>query len=101
MHEFPNIQAVAKVQSLGEGTIDEKVWVYAKTNNLMLVTKDKDFVDYWERFGPPPKVIKLKIGNCRISAIESLLKNNKCAVSPYFRLFVPQYDIFSWGLNGL
>ena len=83
MHEFPNIQAVAKVQSLGEGTIDEKVWVYAKTNNLMLVTKDKDFVDYWERFGPPPKVIKLKIGNCRISAIESLLKNNKDKITKF------------------
>lgn len=83
IHEFPGIQAVAKVHSLGEGTVDEKVWDYAKTNNLMLVTKDKDFVDYWKRFGPPPKVIKLEIGNCRLSAIESLLKNNRDNITKF------------------
>ena len=77
VHEFPNTQAVAQVENLGVGTSDELVWKYAKTNSLALVTKDKDFVDYWKRFGPPPKVIKLEIGNCRIKAIELLLKSNK------------------------
>ena len=75
--DFPKTQAVVSVLSLGEGTEDQRVWDYAKTNSLALVTKDKDFVDYWKRFGPPPKVIKIEIGNCRISAIELLLKNNK------------------------
>ena len=32
---------------------------------------------YWKQFGPPPKVIKLNIGNCRIDAIELLLISNK------------------------
>ncbi len=77
IHEFPGTQAVAKSNNLGEGTGDERVWKYAKINSLVLVTKDKDFVDYWKRFGPPPKVIKLNIGNCRINAIELLLKSNK------------------------
>ena len=77
MHEFSDVQAVVKVKDLGEGTSDERVWGYAKVNNLILITKDKDFVDYWKRFGPPPKIIKLNIGNCRIKAIELLLKKNK------------------------
>ena len=56
MHEFSDVQAVVKVKYLGEGTSDERVWGYAKVNNLILITKDKDFVDYWKRFGPPPKI---------------------------------------------
>ena len=77
IHEFPDVQAVVKVIDLGEGASDERVWEYAKANNLVLTTKDKDFVNYWKRFGPPPKLIKLNIGNCRINALELLLKVNK------------------------
>ena len=77
VHEFPNTQAVNHIESLGEGSSDELIWQYAKTNSLVLVTKDKDFVDYWKRFGPPPKVIRLEIGNCRINKAEFLLKNNQ------------------------
>ncbi|WLQ14385.1 DUF5615 family PIN-like protein [Hahella aquimaris] len=75
--DFPGTIAVAKAPSLGEGTQDPVVWEYAKTNNLVLVTKDKDFVDYWKRFGPPPKVIRLEIGNSRLSNVEQMIINNK------------------------
>lgn len=75
--EFPSTKATSQVGALGEGANDKSVWDYAKANKLVLVTKDKDFVEYWQRFGPPPKVVKLEIGNCRINAIELLLKRNK------------------------
>lgn len=75
--EFPGIEAVAKAAELGEGTPDTSVWEYAKTRNLVILTKDKDFVDYWKRFGPPPKILRLEIGNSRLNNIESLIKNNK------------------------
>ena len=90
IHEFPDIQAVIKVVDLGEGASDTRVWEYAKSNSLVLVTKDKDFVNYWERFGPPPKLIKLNIGNCRINAIKLLLEANK-----------DQIDRFMAGNDGL
>ena len=90
IHEFPDIQAVIKVIDLGEGASDAQVWEYAKSNSLVLVTKDKDSVNYWERFGPAPKLIKLDIGNCRINAIELLLKANK-----------DQIDRFMSGNDGL
>jgi predicted nuclease of predicted toxin-antitoxin system len=90
LHEFPHSQAVVRVKGLGEGASDEHVWKYAKENHLVLTTKDKDFVDYWKRFGPPPKIIKLNVGNCRINAIELLLKRNKDRIA-----------LFVAGNNGL
>lgn len=36
--DFPNTQAVVSVLSLGEGSEDQRVWEYVKTNNLALVT---------------------------------------------------------------
>lgn len=78
--DFPGTVAVAKESTLGEGVSDRKVWEYAKSNNLAILTKDKDFVDYWKRYGPPPKVIRLKIGNNRLSNIESLMKKYKSTI---------------------
>jgi predicted nuclease of predicted toxin-antitoxin system len=74
---FPGIKSVVNTDSLGEGSDDNLVWQYAKSNNLVVVTKDKDFVDYWKNYGPPPKVIKLNIGNCRLNKVELFLKENK------------------------
>ena len=45
-HEFPDIQAVIKVIDLGDGASDTRIWEYAKSNSLVLFTKDKDFVNY-------------------------------------------------------
>jgi len=75
--EFPKTQAVVKIDTLGGGTADARVWEYAKINDLTLGTKDKDFVDYWKRFEPPAKVIKLDTGNCRVAHIENMLKINR------------------------
>ncbi|WKD50607.1 DUF5615 family PIN-like protein [Microbulbifer spongiae] len=76
--EFAGTLAVPKVAVLGEGSRDSRVWEYAQEHNLALLTKDKDFVDYWRRFGPPPKVIRLDIGNnMQVRSIETLMKTNK------------------------
>lgn len=68
--DFPGTCSVSRIDDLGEGTADEKVWAYAKNHHLAILTKDKDFVAYWRQFGPPPKVIRLDIGNCRLAALE-------------------------------
>ena len=74
---FPGVQCVSKTPELGEGTPDEKVWAYAKTCNLAILTKDKDFIDYWKKFGPPPQVRYLNIGNCRLNALEMAIQDNR------------------------
>ena len=54
---------------------DEIIWLYAKTNGYIIVTKDSDFNDLSILHGFPPKVIWLQIGNCTTSDIEKLLRN--------------------------
>ena len=53
---------------------DLEVWEFAKANNYTIVTKDSDFNDLAIFKGIPPKVIWLKIGNCKVIEIEKILK---------------------------
>lgn len=81
---FPGIKAVTKTKALGEGTKDKKVWSYAKENHLAILTVDKDFEEFYRRFGPPPKVIRLMVGNERVTATEILIKNNATQIKQFF-----------------
>ena len=55
--------------------LDETIWLYAKINEYIIVTKDSDFNDLSILHGFPPKVIWLQIGNCTTSDIEKLLRD--------------------------
>ncbi|WP_300368852.1 DUF5615 family PIN-like protein [Hydrogenimonas sp.] len=52
---------------------DLDVWRFAKANDLTIVTKDSDFNDLAILYGAPPKVIWIKIGNCRVDDIVNFL----------------------------
>jgi predicted nuclease of predicted toxin-antitoxin system len=54
---------------------DRDIWLYAKTYEYIIVTKDSDFNDLNILYGFPPKVIWLQIGNCTTSDIEKLLRD--------------------------
>ena len=54
---------------------DAEVWEYARTNELAIVSKDEDFHQMSFVHGPPPKVVWARLGNCRTSDIEHLLRN--------------------------
>lgn len=56
---------------------DLKVWQYAKKNNFTIVTKDSDFNDLVLYKGIPPKVIWIKVGNCKVDEIALLIEKNK------------------------
>ena len=46
-------------------TKDEEIFLRAKeSENVILITKDKDFLDIQARLSAPPKIIFLKTGNC-------------------------------------
>ena len=55
---------------------DEEIWDYAKTNNLIIVTKDKDFRVKQIMQGFPPKVIHIKFGNLKLNEFENVI--NEC-----------------------
>ena len=64
-----------QVRLLGlEQASDNELWEYARDNVFVIVTKDSDFHELSILYGPPPKVIWLKIGNSTASAVAERLE---------------------------
>ena len=53
---------------------DTAIWLLAGREDLLVVTKDNDFNWRAELLGPPPKVVRVRLGNCRSRLVESLLR---------------------------
>lgn len=62
---------------------DETVWIYAKQEDLAIVTKDADFIDLSILRGVPPRVIWLRIGNCATGQIATLLLLHQEAIQAF------------------
>lgn len=45
---------------------DERIWNYAKENNLTIITKDSDFSNRIIFHESPPKVIHIRFGNMKM-----------------------------------
>ncbi len=59
---FPNS---THVRDCGlKGLSDEEVWEHARAHGFILVSKDSDFHQRSLLYGPPPKLVWLRIGNC-------------------------------------
>jgi predicted nuclease of predicted toxin-antitoxin system len=56
---------------------DSLVWEYAKDHGYAIVSKDEDLHQRSFVFGPPPKVVWLRLGNCDTNAIEDALRGNR------------------------
>ena len=53
---------------------DHDVWEYAAANGFVITSKDSDFEQRSLLRGHPPKVIRVRLGNCSTRAIEKLLR---------------------------
>ena len=74
------------VNSVGlEKASDERIWEYARKNNLAIVTKDADFMERTVLFGHPPKIIWITKGNCSTLEITELMKRNVSIVQTFFQ----------------
>ena len=62
------------VYSFGIDLSDTAVWDYARAGDFMIVSKDSDFQQRALVLGPPPKVVWIRLGNCRTGLVESLLR---------------------------
>jgi predicted nuclease of predicted toxin-antitoxin system len=72
------------VRDVGLKSADDSiVWEYAKTNNLILVSKDSDMHQRSFMFGPPPKVVWVRLGNCSTSDVVDLLRRHIRAVETF------------------
>jgi predicted nuclease of predicted toxin-antitoxin system len=79
---------IVPLSKVGRNPTDSQIWNFARTHDLVIVSKDTDFSDRIITSSPPPRVIHLRFGNLRRNEyhavlarwwpkIESLLKNNK------------------------
>lgn len=58
---------------LGDTWTDRQIWDYAKSNNLIIITKDADFYNSILTSEPPPKVIHVRVGNMRLKELHFFL----------------------------
>jgi predicted nuclease of predicted toxin-antitoxin system len=55
---------------------DVVVWTYAREHGFIVVSKDTDFSELSMIRGFPPKLLWLRIGNCRTADVEDLIRSN-------------------------
>jgi predicted nuclease of predicted toxin-antitoxin system len=78
---YPNS---AHVRLLGMIDADDAIiWEYAGQHGLLIVSKDSDFYHRAMRYGPPPKVIWIRAGNCTTERIAELLREHYDAVAGF------------------
>ena len=64
---------------------DLAIWEYARENGLILVSKDEDFQQLSVLFGPPPKVIWIRLGNCSTDDVIRLLRDRRDAIEAFLQ----------------
>lgn len=52
---------------------DDEIWNYAKQNELIIISKDKDFSLKQMAYGSPPKLIHIKFGNVKMKIFFRIL----------------------------
>jgi predicted nuclease of predicted toxin-antitoxin system len=64
---------------------DDAVWRYAGEGGFAIVTKDDDFRQRAFLTGAPSKVIWIRLGNCRTSDVERILRSRQSNVDHFLR----------------
>jgi predicted nuclease of predicted toxin-antitoxin system len=67
-----------RVRERGMATApDQEVWDHATHHGYVILSKDADFHQRSFLYGPPPKVVWLRIGNCTTDEIEEVIRSNR------------------------
>ena len=74
---------------------DREVWNHAKEAGLVIVSKDNDFQQMSFVYGPPPKVIWIRRGNCSVEETERILRSNSARIHEFERDQEAAYLILS------
>jgi predicted nuclease of predicted toxin-antitoxin system len=95
--QFSPTWPVEHVTDLGDSLSDTEIWEYAKTNDLVIVTKDADFSDRIITSSPPPRVIHLRFGNMRKRDFHAFLSR----VWPKIETLIETHKLVNVYLNSL
>lgn len=75
---------IVHVRDVGlEAADDGQIWAHAAEHGFMIVTKDADFNSRAFLFGPPPKVVWIRRGNCSTMEIADLLRAQQTEVATF------------------
>ena len=55
---------------------DTKIWDYARSKDLTILTKDYDFYDRIIADGPPPRIIHFRLGNKKLKDFQAFALTN-------------------------
>jgi predicted nuclease of predicted toxin-antitoxin system len=61
-------------KDVGLSPSDNDLWLFAKSRNLAVVSKDADFSDRILISGPPPWIVHLRFGNLHRKAFHAYMK---------------------------
>ena len=76
----------AHVSQLGlERAGDRAVFDFAADNDFVIASKDEDFHQLAFLYGPPPKVVWVRLGNCSTAAVERFLRNSADQLAAFER----------------
>jgi predicted nuclease of predicted toxin-antitoxin system len=75
---FPGSQAVREVGL--KGADDALVWEHARQHGHVILTKDLDLYERTLLLGHPPKIIRVEIGNCSTTQVETLVRWRATAI---------------------
>jgi predicted nuclease of predicted toxin-antitoxin system len=68
-----DVEAVAVRDLELRDSRDEVIYMAARKEDAVVMTKDVDFVDLLQRHGPPPKVIWITCGNTSKAALQKVI----------------------------
>jgi predicted nuclease of predicted toxin-antitoxin system len=74
---------------------DAEVWEYAKSRGYTIVSKDSDFQEKSILWGSPPKVIWMRIPNCKTVEVVGFLSQSRLLVERFVAQEVETYLILS------
>lgn len=81
---FPGSKHVGFINELGISASDDPIWNYAYKNDFTIITKDYDFVEKINQYGPPPNIIKVNSGNASVRSSLLLIQSNEHKIKTYF-----------------
>ncbi|MBZ0212443.1 MAG: DUF5615 family PIN-like protein [Nitrospirae bacterium] len=79
---FPGCVHVADLEP-GVTASDSAIWDLARDQGMIIVSKDSDFQQRALVVGPPPKVIWVRLGNCRTALIETLIRQRAAEIAAF------------------
>jgi len=72
---FPGCAQVNDLQLLNK--TDREIWNFAKKESYSIVTFDADYYDMATLYGPPPKIVWLRMGNTSSGNLIKMLQIGK------------------------